>query len=132
MYELIIELLLIYNVSKIKDDYGIINELIMITILWFITTISGIILYILLDHVIISHMTYVYSRAIVALIRSISITIITLIIPVIQSYNYNITLWSNCDALRSLDSLLKDMVCIQYFRQFLSLHNQVELIFMLG
>jgi len=39
-----------------------------------------------------------------------------------------VPLWSNCDALRSLDTLLRDIVCIQYFRKFLAIESTADFI----
>jgi hypothetical protein len=55
--------------------------------------------------------------------RNIAVFCISVCYPLLQTYRSNphlTTLWSNCDALRSLDALLKDIVCIQYFRKFLT------------
>jgi len=47
--------------------------------------------------------------------------------PLVQSYSNPFpALWSNADALCSLDTLLKDIVCITYFRNYLASINRVE------
>ena len=37
-----------------------------------------------------------------------------------------IPIWSNVDSLRSLNSVLKDVICLQYFYQFLQLESTAE------
>jgi hypothetical protein len=65
---------------------------------------------------------YLQWHAGIICVRNMAVFIVSVAWPVHLSFAANpfVPLWSNCDALRSLESLLKDIVCIQYFRHFLT------------
>jgi len=70
---------------------------------------------------------YLEFQASVWAVRNIALFFTSITWPLIQSfYNSFPPLWSNCDALYSLETLLKDIVCIQYFRNYLMSVNRVE------
>jgi len=61
--------------------------------------------------------------------RNVVVLMISVVIPVYQTYSAPFAeLWSNCESLLTFESLLKDIVCVQYFRSFLTSLNQLYLI----
>lgn len=125
----------IWKLRTIRDDYGICSELITVCVIWIVCSVGlGVSIFLRKGSSVhwfggsqLGLEAYLEFQASVWSVRNIAIFFTSISWPLIQSY-YNSfpPLWSNCDALCSLETLLKDIVCIQYFRNYLMSVNRVE------
>ncbi len=127
--------LLLFKLRFVRDDYGIKKELHIVCVLWVITTIVVLIAKLLRQgmfqfiNLTLSDVQYLDVHASTIVVRNTLVFVASVAYPVCRSYSAAYaTLWSNCHALESLDALLKDIVCVQYFRQFLIREAHVEYI----
>lgn len=125
---------LLWKLRYVRDDYGINKELRIVCAAWIITTLA-VLVSLLLKEGVFSFLpqlegdTYLLVYAGAMMTRNTIVFIASVCYPVCRSYSAAYaTLWSNCDALRSLNALLKDIVCVQYFRQFLIREAHAEYI----
>jgi len=137
-------LLLLYAIVKlraIRDDYvasyGMTTELITVCVVWIVCSVGlGVVVFLHTSHAAsewfgpgggLSRSAYLEIEASLWAVRNISICFTSIVWPVLQSYSNSFPpLWSNCDALCSLETLLRDITCIQYFRNYLMSINRVE------
>ena len=67
------------------------------------------------------------AECIILLTRNVIFFLITLVWPLALSFTRDyFPLWSQTDSLRSIDSLLRDLVCVKHFRNFLIAHGRVQ------
>jgi len=128
--EIVLGIYAIYRLKNIRDDYGISCELTAVSAVWIVATVAMFVTLSLrtgsLPHEWFSGdnigtKVYEQTHAAFANLRNMVVFVISVAWPLVQTYSTPfVPLWSNCDALRELDSLLKDIVCIQYFRKFLA------------
>lgn len=134
LLEICASIYVIFRLRSIRDDYGISFELITVSSIWFLTTVASIFTLLMKTGTIplnnrLARYDYVKVQSALVIARSAMMLFVSVVWPVFQTYSSPfIPLWSNSDALRSLDTLLKDIVCIQYFRTFLSMEAEVEYI----
>jgi len=125
--------------NEIRDDFGQLKEFTFITFLWSSYWIATVILGILRQGsllnlltgspVILSLHTYRLIHTPIILARNIIMNFITILYPIYLSYSHTFSpLWSSPDSLLSLDSLLKDIICIQYFRSYLLTRQRVQFV----
>ena len=138
--EVLLLFLLLLRIKGLRDDYGVNKELMLVALVWSLAAIGQFSL-MALDKDSTVHHWFGSSRAVnentfqeisstILIVRNIFVFAISVIYPVFASYSEPfMPLWSNCNALRSLDSLLKDYICMQYFRNFLASEKNEKLIY---
>lgn len=134
--EAIVLLAIILKLYNYRDDYGVAFEMTLVCGVWILGIFAQFIaealytesaIHTWFSGAEIGDTSYYEFSAIVVIVRNTIIFAISIVYPVYQSFAEPfVPLWSNSDALRSLDTLLKDIVCIQYFRQFLTFEQKVE------
>jgi hypothetical protein len=63
----------------------------------------------------------------ILVVRNLVFFILTVVWPLYQSFSRDFyPLWSHSDSLRSLDALLRDILCVKHFRKFLVLQSHVQ------
>ena len=123
--------------QEIRDDYGMMREYSVVGALWVTYWLATVGLGVIREGSLVHQWTgvrftislalYRYIHTPLILARNLLITLVTSLYPLYLSYHHTFTpLWSSPDSLLSLDSLLKDIICIQYYRQYLISIDHVE------
>lgn len=112
------------------DDYGMYQELAVICFALSVVTLTRFLaLIVKLGYIPVgfypgkddsNDRNYLETDVAFRLALNISLFLISVVYPIIQSFRQQrCTMWSTSDALMSLESVLADILCIQYFRNFL-------------
>lgn len=133
--ELVMAIIVVCKLRKVRDDYGIRNEIVFVSVAWIGCSVALVVtlFYTVPNPSFLKHdlpLTYYRVAAIVVCMRDVSVFVVSCVVPVVGSFNpasYS-ALWSCSDNLRSLETLLKDIVCVQYFRNFLTVEASAEYI----
>jgi len=117
---------LLFVFRHIKDDYGAAREVTLISGMWVAATVIEIIALMIAtaslptDWADMNARTYGVVHGICHLLRALFILGTCGIWPLYQTYTTQfVSLWSDYSSLHSLDALLYDMVCLNYFHAFL-------------
>jgi hypothetical protein len=68
-------------------------------------------------------------HAILTIIKNIFLFILSILYPILKSYNILSPLWSYCNSLYTLKNILNDVICLSYFRIYLIENNKINLLF---
>ena len=123
--------------QEIRDDYGMMREYSLVGVVWVLYWLATVGLGVIREGSLVHRWSgvsftislelYRYIHTPVTLLRNLLLTLVTSLYPLHLSYHHTFTpLWSSPDSLLSLDSLLKDIICIQYYRQYLLSIQHVE------
>ena len=123
--------------AEIRDDYGQMREYAVVGVLWtsyWLATVGlGFVREGSLWHkwsglqYALDLQLYRYIHTPILIARNVALLAASVLWPLWLSYHHTFTpLWSSPDSLLSLDSLLKDIICIQYFRHYLLGVQRVE------
>jgi len=118
---------IIFKLRSIRDDYGISRELIAVSAILIIVAVAMFVAYAIkgMDpaswFTTTDSSTFLYYHASFSSFRSLALFFVSIVWPVFQTYyrSFDPPWWSNNNALSSLDTLLKDIVCIPHFRKYL-------------
>eukprot|EP00823_Brevimastigomonas_motovehiculus_P009595 TRINITY_DN927_c4_g1_i1.p1 TRINITY_DN927_c4_g1~~TRINITY_DN927_c4_g1_i1.p1 ORF type:complete len:422 (-),score=61.52 TRINITY_DN927_c4_g1_i1:53-1318(-) len=126
----------LYFSRKVRDDYGTTWELTLCCIVWVacivgvLVTVSvrtGSVPYVWLDRDSSNVDIFLETNVTFVVIRNAILFFISVAWPLFQTYYefpVYVPLWPNGSAIFSLDGLLKDIICIQYFRNFLETKHE--------
>jgi hypothetical protein len=133
--------LLAYALIRIRDqrdDYGVMAELRVVSVTWMLALCAQFVVQVFSPESTLNRWfraptlgadAFEEADALIVIARNMIIFAVSVVWPVYLTYSDPfVPLWSNCDALRSLESLLRDIICIQYFRNFLAQERRVETI----
>jgi Regulator of G protein signaling domain len=135
--EVLILFAFVWQLRDYRDDYGMGSEFRAVRLVWMLAAVAQFISSSLHEGSAVNRFfgnsasinvnSFREMNALIVIIRNLAVFIICVMHPVYCTFaDPFVPLWSNCDALRSLESLLKDILCIQYFRAFLTDVGGVE------
>lgn len=125
--------------DEIRDDFGQLKEYTAISYIWLVYWIATFILGIVREGSVLNHLTgspalvsVEDSRLIhapILLVCNLCMTFASISHAIYLSYSQSFSpLWSSPDSLLNIDSLLKDIICIQHFRAYLATRHRVQLV----
>lgn len=133
----------LYSLRESRDDFGVMAELAAVAGVWVVaaaaqfsaeaihsgSAINGWFGGGSRDHAGggLGQLGYLRMSVLVVAARNSLLFAVSVMAPLCRTYcEPFVPLWSTCDSMRSLESLLKDIVCISYFRAYLTEQDKAE------